>query len=116
MKRLLSDTEKKVISRVAENLPEGQRRQLLDDLANASAESATPDGARTVFDISGYDRPLYQGQHSFGIEGELLDKDGANISFDLYADENGRLLELELIRWDGKALIDPNWNTLKLYA
>lgn len=116
MKRLLSDTEKKVLSLVAENLPEGQRRQLLDDLANVSVESATPDGARTEFDIFGYDRPPYKGQHSFGVEGELLDKDGARISFDVYADENGRLLELELVRWDGGDLIDPDWSTLKLYT
>lgn len=115
MKRALTDVETMVIRRVAERLPHGKRFQLLDDLARARAEPATPDGTRVVFDISGYERPPYRGQHSFGVEGELLDKDGARLSVDLFADENGRLLELEVIRWGGGNLIDPDWSTLKLY-
>lgn len=34
----------------------------------------------------------------------------------LFADQNGRLLELELIRWGDGDLIDPDWKTLKLYG
>lgn len=115
MKRSLTDAEEAVIRRVAEKLPKEQQRRLLDDLAHARAEPATPDGARIVFDISGYQRPPYRGQHSFGVEGELLDKDGEKLSFDLFADGNNRLFELELIRWGEGDLIDPDWSTLKLY-
>lgn len=115
MKRSLTDAEELVIRRVAEKLSEERQLRLLDDLAHATAEPATPDGARVVFDISGYQRPPYRGQHSLGVEGELLDKDGAKLSFDLFADENDRLLEMELIRWGEGNLIDPDWSTLKLY-
>jgi len=37
------------------------------------------------------------------------------LAFDLFADENDRLLELELLRWDGGDVIDPDWTTLRLY-
>ena len=115
MKRPLTDVEKKVIRQVAEKLPKDKRPQLLEDMAHALAETAADDGSRIVFDIPGYERPIYRGQHSFGVEGELLDRDGTKLSFDLYADEKGRLLELEVVRWGEGNLIDPDWNTLKLH-
>lgn len=115
MKRSLTETEVALIRQVAQRLPPDEQRQLLDDLVRAQAEPVTPDGARIVFDISDYQRPPYRGQHSFGVEGELRDKDGTRLSFDLFADENGRLLELELIRWGDGNLIDPDWSSLELY-
>ena len=115
MKRPLTEIEIGLIRQVAERLPRHKQEQLLDDLAHAQAEPATSDGSRTTFDISGYQRPPYRGQHSFGVEGELRDRDGAKLSFDVFADENGRLLELEIVRWGDGNLIDPDWSTLKLY-
>jgi len=115
MTRPLTQAELDVIRAVAEKLRPERRRQLLEDVKRAMARRATPDGARIAFDISGYERPPYRGQHSFGVEGELLDRDGARLAFDLFADENDRLLELEVNRWDGGDLIDPNWSTLRLY-
>jgi hypothetical protein len=115
MKRPLTKIEMNVIRQVAEKLPKDQQDQLLRDLAHAQAEPATPDGSRVIFYISGYQRPPYRGQHSYGAEGELIDRDGETLSFDLFADENERLLELELIRWAGGPLIEPDWDTFKLY-
>ncbi len=114
MKRELTQSERTVITRVAERLPVYKREQLLDDLAHASAEAVTPDGSRVIFHIRGYERPPYRGQHSFGVQGELVDCDGQKLSLDLYADENDHLLELEVIRWQG-ALMNPDWSSLKLY-
>jgi hypothetical protein len=112
-KRVLTENEKQAIFRVSEMLSDARRHQLLADMANAVAESMTG-GSRVVFSIAGYDRPQYRGQHSFGVAGKLKDKDGAEIAFDLYADENDRLLELELIRWaPGK--LDPDWSSLELF-
>jgi hypothetical protein len=113
--RSVTDAESALIRRVAEKLPQDRQIQLLDDLLHATAEPATPDGSRVTFEISGYQRPPYHGQQSFGVEGELLDSDGAKLSFDLFADENGRLLEFELIRWGEGSLISPNWSSLRLY-
>jgi len=49
------------------------------------------------------------------VQGELRDKDGARLSFDLFADENGHLLELELVRWGEGDLIEPDWSALAFY-
>ena len=115
MKRSISESEVKVIQRVAERLEPDRRRQLLDDLARATAIPATEDGSRVQFEIQGYERPPYRGQRSFGVSGELLDRDGTKLSFDLFADENDRLLELELIRWGDGDLLEPNWASMQLY-
>lgn len=113
--RLLTQTERNVIRAIAEKLSPDSQRQLLADLELASAYSALPDDSLIKFNINGYDRPLYDGQHSFGVEGELLDRDGTRVGLILFADQNDRLLELELIRWGNGDLIDPDWETLKLY-
>ena len=115
MKRSLTQIEKSIIRQIAERLPSNKQHQLLDDLSRSQAEPVTPDEARIIFHISGYQRPPYRGQHSFGVEGELHDKDGTKLTLDLFADENDRLLELELIRWGDGDLIAPEWSTLKLY-
>ncbi|MDR6537127.1 hypothetical protein J2739_002900 [Variovorax soli] len=103
-----------LIVNFANRLEEGERSQLLEDLEKASAAPATPDGSRVMFFIAGYERPQYRGQHPFGVEGRMLDSDGTELSVLLHADENGRLLELEFLRWDSFDLLGPNWKTLRL--
>lgn len=115
MKRSLTDEEKNLIRQISEKLSGSEGGQLLVDLKNASAVPATADNARIQFEISGYERPPYKGQHPYGVEGKMLDEDGAELSVLLHADENGRLFELEFIRWGEGNLINPNWSTLKLY-
>lgn len=110
-----SSVERNLINRFAEKLPGGSRAQLESDLTKATVESVTDDGSRVVFEISGYPRPPYKGQHSFEVEGRVVDADGADITVSLYADENGRLYELELLRWNPGEIIDPGWKTLTLY-
>lgn len=115
MKRPLTTGERDLIAHIGGKLGGSEGAQLLADLESASAISATEDGSRVQFYISGYDRPPYKGQHPYGIEGKMLDKDGAELSVLLHADENGRLFELEFIRWGEGNLIDPDWSTLQLY-
>jgi hypothetical protein len=115
MKRSLTNEERELIARISEKLDGSEGARLLSDLENASAVPATEDGSRIQFDISGYDRPPYKGQHPFDVEGRMLDQDGAEISVLLHADENGRLFELEFIRWGEGDLIGPNWGTLQLH-
>ena len=74
-----------------------------------------PDGGRVMFEIEGYSRPRYRGQHSFGVPGKLYDADGTELAFDLFADEFGRLLELEIVRWGEGGLVAPDWKSLTLY-
>jgi hypothetical protein len=116
--RELTDTEKLVIARIADMLPDGEcRLKLLADTANATAttESLVAGSARIIFHIAGYQRPTYAGQHSFGVEGKLSDKDGAELYVDLYADPNDHLLELEIIRRDQGRIPGPNWSSWVLY-
>ncbi|GAA4345101.1 hypothetical protein GCM10023165_28830 [Variovorax defluvii] len=112
--RPLTHEECALIAAFADKLDESERTQLLDDLKLSTASEATHDGSRIVFDITGYERPQYRGQHLFNIEGKMLDSDGAELSVLLHADENGRLLELEFIRWDASDLLGPCWETLRL--
>ena len=69
-----------------------------------------------MFDLSGYLRPPYRGQHSYPSEGKMRDRDGAEVTVVLYADENDRLLELEFIRWGDGDLIGPDLSTIELYG
>lgn len=112
--RPLTSEEKALIVGFASKLGDDQRTQLLEDLGRASANLGTPDGSRVVFEIAGYMRPIYCGQHPFSVEGRMLDSDGIELSVVLYADENNRLLELEFIRWGSGDLLAPRWESLQL--
>lgn len=113
--RQLTHEEQMLIMEFASKLEEGDRQRLLEDLRSAAATSVDPDGSRVMFEISGYERPPYRGQHLIGVEGRMLDGDGVDLSVLLYADENGHLLELEFIRWDASDLVGPRWDTLTLW-
>ncbi|MDG5497702.1 hypothetical protein [Niveispirillum sp. BGYR6] len=113
--RSLTLEEKTLIMSFAYRLKEGERQQLLADLEQATAAPMTHDGAIIMFEIAGYQRPPYRGQHPFGVEGKMFDRDGADLTVLLHADENGRLLELEFIRWNEGDLLGPKWETLTLY-
>jgi acetyl-CoA acetyltransferase len=113
--RPLTREEKTLIANFANRLQEGERRQLLADLEQATAAPMTRDAAIIMFEIAGYQRPPYRGQHPFGVEGKMFDKDGADLTVLLHADKNGRLLELEFIRWGEGDLLGQKWETLTLY-
>jgi hypothetical protein len=84
-------------------------------MEHATAEPVFGDGSRITFTIVGYQRPVYKGQHPFRVEGKVQDQDGSELSVLLHADENGRLLELELVRFDKGEVIAPDWSTLRLF-
>jgi hypothetical protein len=113
--RALLEGEKSLIAQFADKLDSAEREQLRFDVARATAKIDVTDASRVMFDIAGYQRPPYRGQQPFGIEGTMLDSDNAEVSVLLHADENGRLFELEFIRWDSKHILGPQWNTLKLF-
>ena len=113
--RALNLREVKFIEDCAALLPRERGRSLIDDLRVAVVKHEAENGGLLEFEIVGYERPLYKGQHSFGTEGKVLDFDGADVWMTLYADENDRLLELEFIRWDGKEIQELHWETLTLF-
>lgn len=46
--------------------------------------------------------------------GAALDRDGADMNVCVYADQNERLLELELIKWGDADILDPDWKTFRI--
>jgi hypothetical protein len=112
--RSLSDNELQLITRIAEKLTPDERTQLLADATNSTVESVVSDGSRLIFHIAGYRRPLYEGQRLYGAEGTILDGDSAELEVLLFADKDGRLLELEFVRYDPGDLVGPRWETLKV--
>lgn len=114
MNRPVKMEERTLIQRIADRLDHDSRKRLLADVDAASAKAMNDDGSLIQFDITGYNRPTYQGQHTYSAEGRMLDADGAEISVMLYADENNRLFELEFIRWADGGLRQPQWATLTI--
>jgi hypothetical protein len=113
--RNLTSTERELIRKIAERLPSQECETLLCDLSNAIAKNVPGQSGRVQFNIVGYQRPAYRGQHPFPVEGKVKDRDGEELTVLLHADENGRLLELELIRFDASDVLGPDWSTLQLW-
>jgi hypothetical protein len=113
--RSLSTVERTIVEQMANKMPEALRATVLADLARADVANELADGTRISFALSNYERPVYRGQHSYGVEGRISDVDGVEISVILYADENDHLLELEFVRWDDKGVQAPNLQTLRLF-
>lgn len=112
----VSSFETALIEAVAARLPETSALQPQADLASATAVEMGIGGARVGFVISGYERQPFQGQHAYPVELQMQDADGAELTPILHADANDRLLELEIIRWDGAELISPEIESLVCYA
>lgn len=87
---------------------------LLNDIERCAVVEETEGGESLVFAIDGYCRPPYVGQHPYPTEGSVIDEDGEKLSVVLYADQQDRLLEMELIRWSGDARCSPRWDTFEL--
>lgn len=112
--RTLTTDERQIIAAIAHQLGSVDRTQLLADLENATARTVARDGSLIEFDIAGYTRPPFLGQNPFNVEGRVRDNDGAELEVLLHADHNGRLLELELVRYEKGDVIAPDWSTLQL--
>lgn len=112
---LPTSEENNLVLEIANRLDDNEAEQLRADLKNAFVRFRAADNSRIEFELADYKRPPYEGQHSYGVEGKMTDGDGAELSVLLHADENGRLLELEIIRWDSGNLVGPDWRSLELY-
>lgn len=119
--RRLTALESKALFRMANEVgKDDERDQLMDDLGHCLVQEESPDGSRVIFHIEGYRRPPYHGQDSFRgkdqfpVEGVIKDADGVEMDVALYADENNRLLEFELVKHAVDQIIDPDWGSFRL--
>jgi hypothetical protein len=79
----------------------------------ASAEDIGP--PQTVrFHLHGYERPAYRFERPLAVNATVDDADGAKLAITLSQDENGRLFELQIIRFEPGDVMAPNWATLRL--
>lgn len=115
MMRKISHFENLLIEGVAKRLPPNSSSKLRGDLRSALADDSFSDSGRIYFVIEGYCRPDYSGQHQYPVEIRFKDMDGADMTAILYADANDRLLELELIRWDGGRFTSPDIGSVSFY-
>lgn len=113
--RALSNQEKTLLIQMSERLCGVEKDNLLRDIYLANAREIDANACRIVFDLDGYQRSIYQGQHQYGVEGRMLNGDNTDISICLYADDNGRLLELEFVCWNPDNIFNPKWETLQIY-
>lgn len=112
--RPLTPAETNVVQWFAQRLDEPQRNDLLADLDRATGQEIRDEHLTIRFHIDGYTRPPY------GFERPLpgaavLDADGAKLDVTVSLDENGRLFELQVIRFDPGPVLGPDWATLRAY-
>lgn len=114
MKRPASAIERMIVARMCEGLPAAQRAQMLTDLASASVEPLNDDGSILRFQLQDYTRLPGIGRR-VAVDGTANDRDGAHLNVILFTDENDRLYELEVVRYDEGNVIGPDMETLKVY-
>jgi hypothetical protein len=99
---------------IADALSPQQSQTVKADLEKSSVVEAAADGSRFLFNIDGYQRSKYLGQHALPVEGTMSDRDGVDLHVLLHVDENERLFELELVRWAEGPVIEPNWSSFRV--
>jgi hypothetical protein len=112
--RPLTDVETAVVKWFADRIDEPTRHALLRDLVSAQAEEIRDEQLTIRFEVSGYRRPPYPLEHTLPVDAAVLDLDGAVLDVALTADENGRLSELQILRFDPGPVLGPDWSTLRL--
>jgi len=113
--RRISKFERVLIEGVARKLHPSAASKLINDMDNASVDDSVGGRSRVLFIIDGYGPVAYKGQHQYPVEMRLIDADGADLTAILYADENDRLCELEIIRWDGAEPMSPDLESISYF-
>jgi len=119
--RTLTDSERNaILALAAEFKSDVERNQLLADLDHCTVEEKVPDGSLLVFNIPGYSRPpghkqgLYRAKDGFRAEGSVKDADGAEMDVLLFADQNNRVYELEIVKHLPDSVGKADWSTFKV--
>jgi len=106
--RPLHAHERRLIEGVADVLPDALAAQLRADIDDAMA--VDEGGAHVGFVLAGPARPTPFRDQPYPVEIEVPDADGEALTVILSADEQDRLLQMEIIRWDDDPVIAPRWD------
>ncbi len=112
--RPLTASEMSVIKWFAERVAESQRQSLLNDLDKATVQEIHDEQLALRFEIEGYSAPRDRFQCELPIDAAVLDTDGATLDVFLLTDQNGRLLGLDVFRYEQGRVLGPQWATLRL--
>ena len=112
----LKDYERGMIDCIAGALPEEERQALERDLRLADVNHRSDDGRIVQFALAGYSRPEYRGQDPYSVEVTFRNRSGSHLYVMLYKDQNGRLLELEIIPVDDAAEISPDLRSATIHT
>lgn len=114
MRNLFSE-ERVLILKIANRLDSDDRDLLCNDLAIAQVDESKSGSTYIIFNLHGYVRPLYNGQHPYAVEARMKDSDNGDVSAVLYADRNNRLLELEFIKWNATKIRNLRWDSVQVF-
>ena len=115
--RELKTEEIKCLNQLITILKEPYKSILNNDLPNLKIDLSIGDCANNLrFCISNYDRPNNCGQRPLGVDGRTTDQDGEELSVIFFTDPYMRLYQIEFIRWDGLAVIKPNFDHMELWG
>jgi hypothetical protein len=107
-------TEIFAVNWFAERLSAGERAALLNDLDNSTAQVLQDEQLIVRFELRGYTRPTPAFDRLLPVDACVSDRDGARLSVVLSTDQNGRLFELRVIRFEQGPVLGPDWSTLRL--
>ena len=112
--RKLTEKETLLVSRMAKELPDSVGAQIIGDLTRENVENINEDGSIIRFQIAGYARAANSDGRVI-VDGVAKDQDGAHLNVILSVDDDDRLYELEIVRFDKGKLIGVDFETLKFY-
>jgi len=107
----MTESIRLIAEQMADRLDEPYRSNALADLKVATAEEYRDEHLFVRFDIDGYHRPEPTLAMTYPLRASVRDADGAKLSLALIADQNGRLYELEILRFDKGPVLAPDWST-----
>jgi len=114
--RPLTATEIAVVRWFALQIDEPQRESLINDVDKATADEIRDEQLTIRFDLEDYTRPPYRFERPLPIDAAVLDTDGSTLAVVLATDENGRLFQLQVIRFEDGPILGPDWSTLRLLS
>lgn len=109
----LTDNAREAVKQIIAALPERRRAALLADLSQADIEDRNGLGSILGFKLPGHAPVHFRGK-LLPVEGAVDDADGEGVEVLLFVDAQGRLSELELVRYATGDLKGPNWTTFRL--
>jgi len=111
--RPVTTVEREVVRWFAARASQLQRERVLSDLEQAQVEETRDEHLTIRFQVEGYTRPPYRFERPLPVNACALDSDGAKLDVSVSLDENDRLFQLQVLRFEAGPVQGPDWTTLR---